>query len=131
MDEKKLVEALSAYTDNLTRSSDAPLPPALTDEERKELTPLFRLSQRLQQNMQLVHPSPSFVHSLRDELVKESRRRIALRERIRRIVMIGAAALGSILSIVSVVGGIVLLVKWLRARSSTPRAPTTGHAPVS
>lgn len=125
MNEERLAEVLSNYTDGVARSQEAF---DLTEEESRHLAPLFQLSEHLQRRMQPVEPSTAFVHSLRDELVEEARKRMAFRERIQRLVMIGAAALGSILSIVSVVGVIILLVKWLRARSPAHRAPTTHHA---
>ena len=99
----------------------------VTDEERGRLAGLLQLAERLQQTMQPIQPSAAFVHSLGKDLMDSARRRIALTKRLRRIALIGAAALGSLLSIASLVGAIVFVVARLRARA---HARAT-HVPTS
>jgi hypothetical protein len=126
MDEKRVIEALSVHADELIGRPEATEQISLTDEERCQLTPLFQLAQRLHRNMQPVYPSAAFVRNLGQELVDTARRQVALTKRLRRAVLIGAAALGSLLSIASVVGAIVfVIVRWReRMQAQTVHAPT-------
>jgi len=72
-----------------------------------------------------VQPPAAFVHSLGKELADSAKRQIALTKRLRRAVMIVAAALGSLVSIASLVGAIIFVVVRLRARAQARalRAP--------
>lgn len=126
MNEERLDEVLAAHTEELIGQPARPQPIHMTEEERDELVPLFHLAERLQQVMQPVQPSANFVHSLGQELVDNARRQIALTKRFRRAVLIGAAALGSLLSVASVVGAIVFVVVRLRARGQARAV----HAPT-
>ena len=81
--------------------------------------PLFELAERLQHSMAPVQPSAAFVRNLGKDLMGKARRQIAVTRRVRRIALIGAAALGSLLSIASVVGAIVFVMARLRARAQT------------
>lgn len=122
MNEEHVTEALAAYTEGLIGGSNVVSPVHRTDGEHSRLAPLFQLAERLQQSMRPVQPSAAFVRSLGKELVDNARRRIALTKRLRRTALIGAAALGSLLSIASVVGAIVFVVARLRARAQETRA---------
>jgi len=116
---------LAAHADGLTGSPAAIQQVHMTNEERSRLAPLFELAERLQHSMPPVQPSAAFVQNLGKDLIDKARRQIALTKRVRRITLIGAAALGSLLSIASVVGAIVFVVARLRARAQTRtlRAP--------
>jgi hypothetical protein len=84
-----------------------------TREEIGQLTPLLRLAEQIYGTMQPVQPSAAFVHNLGKELMDGARRQVALTKRLRRAVLIGAAAIGSLLSIASVIGAVVfLIVRW-------------------
>ena len=72
---------------------------------------LRELSERLQRAMRPVEPSAAFVHSLGRELVEAARRRQRTARRLRRGLLIGAAALGSAAS----VAGVTLLLLRRRA----------------
>jgi len=96
----------------------------LSEEERGELASLLELADQLDARMVPVRPSPVFVRSLGQELVEGAERRLAKREKRHRIAVISAAVAGSIVSIVSLVGGIVVLVKWLRTRTEARQAST-------
>ena len=96
----------------------------LSDEDRTELQSLLHMSHRLDTRMVPLHPSPAFKESLGDELVREAKRRILKREKRHRIAVISAAVAGGIVSLASLVGGIVVLVKWLRTRSEARQAST-------
>jgi hypothetical protein len=122
MTEEHVAGVLAAYTDGLIGKPETVQPIPITDEEHGRLAPLFQLAGRLQQSMRPVQPSAAFVRNLRRELADNARRRIALTKRLRRSALIGAAALGSLLSIASVVGAIVFVVARLRARAQETRA---------
>jgi len=124
MDEKREAEILAVYVEGLSGQPAAVRQIELTEEEREHLAPLFQLSERLQRSLRPVRPSPTFVHSLGRELVDDTGRQFALSKRTRRVMMIGAAAVGSLVSIVSVVGAIVFLMRRLRAQVQTQHAPT-------
>ncbi|RLC61309.1 MAG: hypothetical protein DRI48_10905 [Chloroflexi bacterium] len=117
MNEERLVEALTIHTEELIGQPKDSSPLALTKEERGQLAPLFQLAEQLHQYMYPVQPSADFVRSLGQELTDNARRQVALSRRLRRAVLIGAAALGSLLSIASVVGAIVFVIVRLRTRS--------------
>jgi len=125
MNEERMTEVLAAHADGLTGSPAAIQQVHMTNEERSRLAPLFELAERLQHSMPPVQPSAAFVQNLGKDLIDKARRQIALTKRVRRITLIGAAALGSLLSIASVVGAIVFVVARLRARAQarTLRAP--------
>jgi len=125
MDEKRATEALAAYTDVLIGRPEATRL-RLTDEERAQLAPLFQLADRLQRNLKPVQPSAVFVRSLGKELAGKARSQSALAKRMRRRMLIGAAAVGSLVSIASIVGAIVFVVARLRerARAGTAHAST-------
>lgn len=96
----------------------------MSREERDELTSLLCLVNRLDARMEPVRPSPAFVESLGEELVREAERRALKREKRHRIAVISAAVAGAIVSIASLVGGVVVLVKWLRTRAEARQAST-------
>ncbi|RLC58318.1 MAG: hypothetical protein DRI79_09600 [Chloroflexi bacterium] len=121
-----MAEVLAAHAEGLIGRPEAMQRLDMTAEERSRLTPLFQLAERLRQSMQPVRPSAAFVRSLGRELVDNARRQVALAKRLRRAAMIGAAALGSLVSIASVVGAIVFVVARLRARAQARAL----HAPT-
>jgi hypothetical protein len=124
MDEKRKAELLAVYVESLSGGPAAVRKIELTEEEREHLAPLFQLAERLQQSIRPVRPAPAFARSLGNELVNDARRQLTLRKRTRRVMMIGAAAVGSLVSIASVVGAIIFLIRRLRAQTQTQHAPT-------
>ncbi len=115
--EERAAEALAAHAEGLIGRQPAVPPIALTDEEREELAPLFRLAEHLHQNMQPVQPSAAFVRTLGKELAKNAQRQVVLAKRGRKRLVIGVAAVGSLVSIASIVGTIVFVIVRWRARS--------------
>jgi hypothetical protein len=124
MRKEGMAELLAAHTDGRGVEALADRTADLTDEERDELKSLVQLSDCLEARMQPVQASPAFVRSLGDELVRAAERRMAERRRRHRIAMISAAVAGAVVSIASVVGGIVVLIKWLRTRTEAHQAST-------
>lgn len=126
MNERRVAKVLAAYAEKLIGRPETMQQINITDEERDRLAPLFQLVEQLQQSMRPVQPSAAFVRSLGRELVDNAKRRTRVKKRLRRAVVIGAATLGSIVSIASVVGAIVFVVARLRARAQAQalQAPT-------
>ncbi|MDY6878567.1 MAG: hypothetical protein SWK90_20505 [Chloroflexota bacterium] len=126
MNKKRMTEVLAAHADGLVGRPEAIRRLNPTIGERNRLTPLFQLAEQLQQSMRPVQPSAVFVRSLGKELVDNARHRIVFTKRLRRTVMIGAAALGSLISVASAVGAILFVVARLRARAQARAL----HAPA-
>jgi hypothetical protein len=126
MKDNRMTEALAAHADELIGRLGSTQRTDITDEEHGQMVPLFQLAERLRQDMQPVRPSATFVRSLGKELAASAEHQVALAKRTRRGVLIGAAAVGSLVSIASVVGAIVFVVARLRARASARAA----HAPM-
>ena len=126
MNGKRAAQVLSAHANELAGRPEAMRQINLADAERNQLTPLFQLAERLHQNMRPVQPSAAFIHSLGKELVHNTKHQVALTKRLRRAVLIGAAAIGSLLSIASVVGAVVfVVVRWReRAHARTIQTAT-------
>ncbi|HDQ73805.1 MAG TPA: hypothetical protein ENN19_17165 [Chloroflexi bacterium] len=120
--EKREADALMAYTDRLIGLSSAARSIKLRPIERERLEPLFRLSDRLNQSMPPVRPSAAFVQSLGQDLVEKAKRQALLTQQLRRSALIGAAAVGSLLSIASLVGAIVFIVARIRQRTRAQTA---------
>jgi hypothetical protein len=116
-----MAEALAAHLEGGDASASEA---GLSEEERAELASLVHLSDRLDARMRPLRPRSSFVRSLGEELVREAGRRVVKREKRRRIAVISAAVAGGLVSVASLVGGIVMLVKWLRTRSEARQAST-------
>jgi hypothetical protein len=134
MNEERVAEVLAAHADATIGRGKGVQKINLTDEERRRLAPLFQLTEQLQQSMKPIKPSAAFVRSLGKELTVHAERQITLAKRLRRAILIGAAALGSLLSIASVVGAIVLLIARLRAKAQARALHTSasqaGGAPA-
>ena len=126
MEDKHVVELISAHADGLIGRPEARQQVTMTDEESRQMTPLFQLAERLHQAMQPVQPSADFVRGLGQELVDSARHQLTLARRLRRGVWIGAAAVGSLLSIASLIGAIAfIIVRWReRAQAQAAQAPT-------
>jgi hypothetical protein len=117
MNEERTEEILAAHAEALLGRPENLSQTNVTDEEQQELAPLFTLAEQLNQSMSPVQPSAAFVHSLGKELANSAQHQVAASQRMRRGVLIGAATVGSLVSIASVVGAVVYLVSRLRARS--------------
>jgi len=116
MDKRRADEILAAHAEMLLGHPEAEVQADEADTEEYELTPLFTLAERVYQSMPPVQPSATFVHSLGRELADSAQRQVAAARRMRRGVLIGAAAVGSLVSIASVVGAVIYLISRLRAR---------------
>lgn len=116
-DQARTAEILAAHADELIGRTGALRRLGVTDAELEEMAPLFRLAEQVQRSMPPVHPSAAFVRSLGQELVRSARAQAAATRRMRRGVVIGAAAVGSLVSIASVVGAVAFLIARSRARA--------------
>ena len=126
MNEERRKRMLTTHPEQLTDGPEAVQWIDTNDEEKRRAAALLQLAERLQQSMQPVQPSTDFVRGLGRDLVDRARRQVRLANRLRRAALIGAATLGSLLSIASVVGAVVFVVVRLRARAQARavRAPT-------
>lgn len=86
--------------------------------EEQEAT-LTQIAERLQRWLVPVEPPPAFARSLKGELIAAARHRYERARRLKRILMIGAAILGSV---ASVVGLTTFLLLRRRARAHPPVA---------
>jgi len=119
--ERRVTEILAAHAERLTNSSAPPV--ELSPGEAAYVGPLMEIAERLKETLVPVEPPAAFVRSLGRELVEAARRRHAAAQRFRRGILIGAAALGSALS----VAGVVTLVL-LRRRTRFHPQPSPGPA---
>lgn len=119
MNEKRTITALAAHADKLTGRLEAMQQANLTDEEYSQLAPLFQLAEQLHQSMPRIQPSAAFARNLGRELMEHTNRQFALKKRWRQVMVIGAAAVGSLVSIASLVGAFVFVIKRLRARAQS------------
>jgi hypothetical protein len=115
-DERHTEEILAAHAEALLNQPGDRQQFRITDREQGQLNPLFTLAEQLQQSMPPVRPSAAFVHSLGKELAHSAKHQVAVARRMRRGVLIGAATVGSLVSIASVVGAIIYVISRLRAR---------------
>ncbi len=116
-DNRRTTAVLAAHADGLIGRPEAIRQMGVTDQEREELAPLFQVAEQLHQVMRPVQPSAAFVRSLGKELTLNARRQIAATKQVRKRLLIGAAAVGSLVSVASVVGAIVFFIARWRARS--------------
>ncbi len=128
MNKKRAAEALSIHADRLIDKPQGKHQIDLTGAERTQLTPLFQLAEQLHQSASPIQPSPAFVRSLGRELAGSAKRQITLTKRLRKTVLIGAAAVGSLVSIASVVGAVVfIVVRWRERMQERAIQATTGQ----
>jgi len=109
MDDLGIDDILSAQADRLNRGQrDLVAPP----ENVHELTVLMQLAEQAQRALAPVEPSPVFVNHLGRQLVsKMSDGSREMSRRARRAVLIVAAALGSVVSVVSAIGVVIYLIR--------------------
>jgi hypothetical protein len=84
--------------------------------DREERQALAEMSERLRLALRPVQPSAAFVQSLRSELVAQLRTQPKAQNTARRTALVAAAAVGSLISVASVVGAVVYLVSRHRAQ---------------
>lgn len=119
MADKVLMGLLAAHADNLDRGkADRKVYLKRAPDQREELEALLRLAEQIKRALVPVQPSPTFVKNLVRQLVVADNKEPA--RGYRREVVIGAAAVGSALS---VIGLIAYLVR-SRARVKAPVAST-------
>jgi hypothetical protein len=119
MKDRRADEILSAHTEALFGHPEEFWQTDMTDEEQDELASLFTLAEQLRQSLPPVQPPAAFAHSLGKELAGSAQHQIAAAKRMRRSVLIGAATIGSLVSIASLVGVVLYIISRLRARPQT------------
>jgi hypothetical protein len=122
--DRRTNEVLAAHAEALIGHQEAMEQVHVTDSERAQLASLFDLAEHLQESMPPVRPPSGFVHSLSRELSRSAQHQIAAARRLRRGILIAAATVGSLISIASIVGAIILLISHLRSRSRASTSST-------
>lgn len=109
MDDLRIEDILSAQADRLNQGQREPMaPPESTDE----LVTLMQLAEQAQRALAPVEPSPVFVKHLGRQLVsKMSEGSRQMSRQARRAILIVAAALGSVVSVVSAIGIVIYLIR--------------------
>jgi len=127
MNEKMMTALLAAHADQLVRGEALEAEYlALFPEWSKELEPMLALARQIKETLPLVRPSEAFRNRLRQELSNVAEKGpdaepSTERPRWRQPWVIGAAALGSVISVASAVG---VIVYRRRAKTSKPAAAT-------
>jgi hypothetical protein len=125
MEDKVLIEILAAHADQLrdgrAKTSDYL---AMFPDYREKLKPLLETAEKVKQVLKPAEPAPAFCQSLHEGLVAAARRKRAekapqLARSLRKQLLIGAAALGSV---ISVAGALAYLI---RSRTATKHASPT------
>jgi hypothetical protein len=116
MSDHVVVEVLAAHADHLT--SDGPESDdylKLFPAYRAELKPLLKIAERVRAALVPVRPSPAFEAGLKQDLLEAAIQRAEEREEKKRVsflrrrgVLIGAAAVGSVLSVAGIVAALLL-----------------------
>jgi hypothetical protein len=119
MSENVLVEVLAAHADHLMDDGDSKNYLTLFPAHRAELAPLLRIAEQVKAVLVPVTPTPAFEAGLKQDLLAAAIQRAEEQSKKKRVsflrrrgVLIGAAAIGSVLS----VAGIVAALLW-RQRS--------------
>jgi hypothetical protein len=126
VNKKRVANVLEAHADGLIGRSEGMRQTSIEDMEQAEVAPLLRIAERLHQSMRRVQPREGFLRSLKRELTDRPNQRVTVAKRPRRSFLIGAAAVGSVVSIASVLGAVLFLVPRQRARAHARVA----HAPT-
>jgi hypothetical protein len=126
MEDKVLAEILSAHADLLKRDrgkgSDYL---AMFPDYQEELGPLLETAERVKKVLEPVDPSPGFCQSLHDDLLVAAYRQPdegmpQLAPSHRKQILIGAAAVGSV---VSLAGALAYVVRSRFAAKTQPASP--------
>ena len=119
MDDRTIADILSAQADRLIEGHRGE---AVLDrqglEPAESLAPLMKLAELVEGSMRPVEPSPVFVQSLSRQLAaKWARGSREMNRRARSATLVVAAALGSVVSVISAVGIVVYLARHRERRA--------------
>lgn len=120
MSDKALAEALMSYADDLNQGQvDRQVYLEKVSGRDEELETLLHLTEQIKRALVPVYPSPTFVKNLARQLAAVDDKNVArlgLMRGHRREVFIGAAALGSALSVLGLVAYLVRSRMQVKAR---------------
>ena len=116
MSDNVIVEVLAAHADQLAgNGADGEDYLNLFPTYRAELAPLLGIAERLKAALIAVEPATAFEAGLRQDLMKAAIKRAEEKEKRRRIprlrrrgILIGAAAVGSALSVAGIIAALLL-----------------------
>jgi hypothetical protein len=122
-----LTEILAAHADHMMRREGKDMEYlTLFPEHREELAPLLDIARQVKETLVQVRPSEAFRNRLRQELLTAAQQRLDAplpvgRPRWRQPWVIGAATLGSVISVASAVG---VIAHRRRAKAAEPARVT-------
>ena len=128
MRQKRIIQLLATHADTLVIDPASAGQICLGKKAELEVGPLFSLAEKLQQTMKPIQPRTPFVRELKNDLAHRAQRRMATNRRMKNVFVIGAAITGALLSVASVVGAIVLLIKTLHQRTQRRALLSAPHA---
>lgn len=113
MDERVIADILAVHADRINQGRrGAAVLRDVGAEQLSSLGPLMRLAERLQSTLTPVQPDPAFVRQLGRRLITTSSEgRKVMTARTRKVIVIVAAVLGSVVSLASAVGVIIYLIR--------------------
>jgi len=126
MEDKVLAEILAAHANQLRKNQmkgNDYL--GMFPNYQDKLKPLLATAEKIKEVLEPVEPAPTFYQSLHQDLLASGRRKLAgevpqLARSHRKRILIGAAALGSA---VSVVGALAYLIRSRAATKTQPASP--------
>ncbi|HIC94073.1 MAG TPA: hypothetical protein EYP09_07475 [Anaerolineae bacterium] len=114
MDDKVLIEILASHADQLIKGRRRGDYLAVFPDRREELEPLLAVAEKVKEALVPVEPAPAFRRRLRKDLLAAAHQRLARQPAdrgfalgSRRGLLLGAAALGSAVSVVGVIAYLV------------------------
>jgi hypothetical protein len=113
-----IADALADHPEGLSEDAVTAQSANLDDRQVEDFNTLVDLARRLRTTLVPVAPSVAFVHSLQRELVRNAAAHQTPARDPRRTALVAAAAVGSLISLASVVGAVAYVVTRRRAQAS-------------
>ncbi|MBN1887305.1 MAG: hypothetical protein JW850_04925 [Thermoflexales bacterium] len=111
-DRPSIEDILTAHADALARGQAGPAAWLEDVDNGEVLRSLLSVAELVQEALVPVQPKPAFMRRLGQQLLSSSRQgRKILTARARRAALVGAAALGSLVSVASAIGLVVYILR--------------------
>lgn len=117
MGRRTIADALADHPEGLVEGGFAAASANLDDRQLEEYSTLIELTRSLRSALVPVAPSAAFVQSLKRELVSNAAARHTPGRDPGRTALVAAAAVGSLISLASVVGAVAYVVTRRRAQT--------------
>ena len=119
MARRGIADALAVHPAGLTEDAVTAASAEFDDEQLEDFAALVDLGRRLRAALVPVAPSRAYVRSLQRELAGQAARRHPRVRDPRRTALVAAAAVGSLISVASVIGAVAYVVTRRRAQTTT------------